>query len=199
MMTDHAVQSKIDAYVDEIERALHSLSREQRRDIVEELKSHIREVAGGATLDAAQVTAALERLGRPQQLASMYLAENLTKRAEEERSPWLIVRACARWAKLSVTGVFVLLGCLVGYGFAAGWFLAAIAKPFRPDRIGLWHLVDPTDNLTFSLGAVDQPGARELLGWWLIPLGLALALLFAFLTTRFGLWGIRRFKRPSHP
>jgi hypothetical protein len=198
-MTDAAVQSKIDAYVGKIERALHALSREQRRDIVEELKSHIREAAGGATLDVAQVTAAIERLGRPQQLASMYLAENLTKRAADERTPWLIVRACARWAKLSVTGFFVLLGCLVGYGFAAGWFLAAIAKPFRPDRIGLWHLVDPTDNLSFSLGAVDQPGARELLGWWLIPIGLALALLFAFLTTRFGLWGIRRCKRPGHP
>jgi hypothetical protein len=62
--------------------------------------------------------------------------------------------------------------CVVGYMFGASFFLAALIKPFNP-RVGLWML----DNHAYSLalGFTDyRPQGHELLGWSLIPIGLAL-------------------------
>jgi hypothetical protein len=41
----------------------------------------------------------------------------------------------------------------------------------------------------------EHPG-HELLGWWLLPIGLLLGPGLFFLTARFGLWSIRKFWPP---
>jgi hypothetical protein len=81
-------------------------------------------------------------------------------------------------------------GVLIGAGLGGSWLYFVVAKFFQPGRVGLWKLADPTDDWSFSLGAVDAPGARELLGWWLIPVGLALGIGLLLLARRFGRWSI---------
>jgi hypothetical protein len=53
------------------------------------------------------------------------------------------------------------------------------------------------DALDISLGVVDRPagGHAELLGWWIIPIGLVVGAVLLLLTWRMGLAGVRALGR----
>lgn len=72
------------------------------------------------------------------------------------------------------------------------------AKPFAPDRVGLWVLPDPTGDLSLSLGRHGTGAAgHDVLGWWIIPIGLAVGVACAVLTYRVDLRFIRQLARPQ--
>jgi hypothetical protein len=126
-------------------------------------------------------------------VASLYVAENFMARAESTRTPWMVLRSVFHWATLSVKGFLIFTVCLIGYAFGAAFFIAALAKPFNPHAVGLWM----TDHDSFSLvlGMTDSHAhGRELLGWFLIPIGCSLGGGTILLTTHFGLWCIRKFR-----
>jgi uncharacterized membrane protein len=186
-------QSSMDAYLAELRTRLRALPEEQITDIVEEIRSHIRDSAGasGAMTDAG-IHAALSRLGPPSALAANYVTDNLLAGAQRTRLPWKILRGIYHWATLSVKGVLVFITCVFGYGFGSSFFIAALVKPFIP-KVGLWM----TDSDTFSLvlGLTNAvPRGRELLGWKLIPIGFALGGGTILLTTYFAQSSIRRFR-----
>jgi hypothetical protein len=113
---------------------------------------------------------------------------------ETNRSPLSVLRATGRLARLSLQGCVVFLVSLSGYALAAGFLATAIVKPFAPSRAGLWIL--PADDLSVSLGVMDHsPMARELLGWWIIPVGLIAGVGLAWLTWRFGVFSVRGMAR----
>jgi hypothetical protein len=186
-------QTKIDQYLAELRAQLRSLPQEQAMDIVEEIRSHIRDAAGvGGSMSEASINAALSRLGPPSALAASYVTDSLLARAQRTRMPWTILRGIFRWATLSVKGVLVFTVCLIGSAFGASFLLAALAKPFNP-KVGLW-LVNH-DTYSLALGMTDAiPQGRELLGWNLIWIGLVLGGGTVLLTTYFGLWCIREFR-----
>jgi uncharacterized membrane protein len=193
MSTAATPQTKIDRYLAEFRAHLRSLPDEQVVDIVEEIRSHIRDTAGAAgAMTEASINAALSRLGPPSALAPSYVTDNLLARAQSDRMPWTVLRGIFRWATLSVKGFLVFSVSLVGYAFGASFFIAALAKPFNP-KVGLW-LVD-SSTYSLALGMTDAiPRGHELLGWKLVPIGLALGGGTILLTTHFGLWCIRRFR-----
>lgn len=197
MPTVATPQTIIDQYLAQLRAHLRSLPHAQEVDIVEEIRSHIRDTAGaGDAMTEASVNAALNRLGPPSALAASYVTDNLMARAQSNRMPWSVLRGIFHWATLSVKGVLVFIACLIGYAFGGSFFLAALAKPLNP-KVGLW-LVDH-DTYSLALGMTDAwPQGHELLGWKLIPIGLALGGGTILLTTHFGLWCIRRF-RQSRP
>jgi hypothetical protein len=82
---------------------------------------------------------------------------------------------------------------LTGYLIAIGFFVCAVAKPFYPDRDGLWW--DARNHTLVGLGFIwPGPPDQELLGWWIIPLGLFIFVFLFFSTTRFARWNIGRIK-----
>src|SRR6185503_2746085 len=89
--------------------------------------------------------------------------------------------------------VLFVLG-IVGYATGGSLMLSALAKIITPDRIGAW-----VGGGHFSIGTVSDPGARDVLGWWLVPLGLAVGALIVFATTRLLRWTLRfaRIRRPT--
>lgn len=197
MPETNAPQPLLEKYLNELEAGLRSLPAEERREIVAEIRSHVLDAAReSGQLSAAAIQASLVRLGPARELASRYVMQSMAARAYSSGSHWLALRTIYRWARLSVAGFAAFVVTLIGYGVAACFAYAALAKPFAPHRIGLWRLPEPHD-LSLSLGGVDNPGAQELLGWWLIPVGIALASLFFFLTQRFVMWALRRFRSSS--
>src|SRR5580704_13378585 len=184
-------QQKIEAYLNRIRGRLRGLRAEERREILEELRSHLLEKAAAGGMTGAAVDAALESLGRPEELARQYVTDDLLARAEVSRSPLRILDSLFRWASLSVAGFFVLLGSIGGYFLGAAFILCALLKPFFPRTTGLWVIPDGAGDSAISLrlgltGAA--PDGRELLGWWIIPIGLAVGCALVILTTRFALW-----------
>lgn len=195
MTSEHALRRKTEDYLNHVRGGLRSLPNADAAEIVEELRSHIRdraEIDGEAT--EASLNAALEGLGRPQEVAAMYIAENVVARAEESFAPWLVLNAIVRWAGISSAGVLVFFVSLVGYFVALAFGLGALMKPLAPGRVGLWRLSEDSFSLVISpMGA--PPSGVELLGWWIMPLGLLAGIGLFLLTARFGLWSLRKFQR----
>jgi hypothetical protein len=194
-----AGQRKIKKYLHDVGAGLRTLPSEQARDIVEELRSHIGDkVAAGGDMTPAGVDSVLSGLGHPEDLASLYLTDDLQVRALVSRSPLLILRSLFRWASMSFAGLFVLLGSLAGYFVAVTLVFCALAKPIHPYTAGLWMIREEGDpyslSLRLGLGSVP-PGSRDLLGFWIVPIGAVVGFGLFFLTARFGLWAIRRLRR----
>ncbi|MGB9233677.1 MAG: DUF1700 domain-containing protein [Terriglobales bacterium] len=191
-------QQTIEDYLNRLRARLRGLSPDEIREIVEELRSHILDRAGtGGEVNAAGVDAALAALGSPEQLATEYVTDTVLARAEVNRSPVGILRSLFRWGSLSVAGFFVLLVSLIGYGTGISFFLVGLLKPFHPDTAGLWiwrSSGDITYSVRLGFGGAP-PGAKELLGWTIIPVGLSLGFGLVMLTTHFALWSVRQYRR----
>jgi hypothetical protein len=187
----------VDAYLRQVRAGLRGLPDSEVAEILTELRGHIAERIGPANQgDYAAIDSVLDKLGRPEQIAALYVAENLASRAESSRSPWMILRSVFHWSTLSVMGFAVFIVCIIGYSFGVSFFLAALIKPFHPHGVGLWMSNDPARYSLhvggFSGGTADE---RELLGWWLIPIGCSLGGGTILLTTHFALWALRRVRR----
>jgi hypothetical protein len=190
-------QRKIDAYLGTLRKRLRGMRDEDVHEIVEELRSHILDNASvDGSITSASVDSSLAALGSAEALAGQYMTDELA-RAQSSGSPLLIARSLFRWASLSLGGFFILIGSLVSYflGFVLAW--AALLKPLHPQTAGLWMIPQPGGDyeLSLHLGFAGAPaGAHEVLGWWIIPIGiLGVALFFA--TLRIDQWSLGKFRR----
>jgi uncharacterized membrane protein len=196
-MADEA-QQKIESYLTKLRGHLRGLSEETTREILKELRSHIMEKAAADGMTVAAVDATLAALGRPEELAKEYVTDELLARAEVSRSPFRILGGLLRWASLSVAGFFVLVASITGYFLGAVFILVAALKPFHPETAGLWVLREAAGDSSFSihLGFGYAPVAgREVLGWWIVPIGLLSGCLLLILTTRFAVFCSRLYRK----
>jgi len=203
MTANDAAKTTLERYLSRLSTALRGLPPEQVTDILRELRSHVLERAGGA-LTPAKVQAALDALGDPEQLAGQYVTQNLFDRAAVSRSPLLMLQSLFHWATLSLQGFAVALVSLFLYMLGATCLMMAIAKPFDPDRVGLWVMSQDSApakaGLQISFHGMPVSG-HDLLGWWIVPLGLLLGLSIIVATYRFDLQAIKSFRRngPARP
>lgn len=197
MTMDQAASQRIESYLTEVRAGLRGIPSAQALEIVEELRSHVldRAATQGAVTETA-VAAALERLGRPKEVAAMYLAENLVTQAERSFSPWLVLKGLFHWAGISAAGVFVFFTSLTGYVIAASFTISALMKPLAPDRVGLWRIGEDSYSLRMGLSSAP-PSGTELLGWWIIPLGLSIGVGLFLFTSQFGLWSLRKLQQKA--
>jgi hypothetical protein len=190
-MTREAAMAHLDTYLDQVRRRLHALPASEVEEVLAELRSHVLDRVEGA-LTPRSVEQALDALGSPAEVARLNVTERALATVDDSPAPVRVLRALYRIATVSVVGVFVFLASLFGYSLALGFFLVAVMKPFQPGRVGLWRVPEPGDPNSFSIGIVEAaPGREELLGWWIIPLGLVLAAALAYLTWRFGVASVR--------
>jgi hypothetical protein len=187
-------QKTIDAYLAALRKQLRDLMDEDVKDIVEEIRTHILDKTSGDD-PADSVPCTLAALGTPEELASRYRTEELLKRARMARSPGYLVRSLLRWAALSIAGIIVFLISVIGYCLGGGLFILGALKLISPHKTGIWG-VFTSHNWSLAFQSGGQNGGKDLLGWWLVPIGLILGGALLFLTFRFGLWSIRKFWRP---
>jgi hypothetical protein len=190
MMDDAARQ--IEDYLARLRRNLRRLKGDDVRDIVEELRSHILDKS-----TEQKVEDVLAALGTPEDLASQYTTENLFASAEVSRSPWSILKSLFRWASLSIAGFFVFMGSLLGYFAGVALILCGYLKLIHPRTAGIWTTHDRGDTqISVRLGfGSPPPGGHEVLGWWIVPLGILVGFGLVMLTTRIALWCVRQYRR----
>ena len=94
-----------------------------------------------------------------------------------------------------MAGFFVFFALLAGYWVAASLFIAAMVKPFAPDRVGLLRL--PGGGMSLHLGFIARPpaGSAERLGFRIVPLGLLAGGLVYGVTVRLVREVVRRLRR----
>lgn len=195
---EEQAQKKIEAYLRALRSFLRGMSGESSREIIDELRSHIADKASLGGITASKVDAALDALGSPADLASLYTTDELLMQAEVSRSPLKIIDGLARWASLSIGGFLVLISSVFGYFVGFALVLCAVLKPFHSSAAGLWRLADGELSLRMGFGSVPLAG-RELLGWWIIPLGLVAGCGLVTLTTRFALWCSKEYRTSRLP
>ncbi len=188
---------RVETYLAEVHAALAGMPDDKAADIIAELRSHIRDSAeAGGELGEERTLAALEGLGDPRELGETYVTANLVARAEASKSPLLILRTIARFASASVAAFFALLGSIIGYFLAFAVIITAISKPLHPDRAGLWKVGPDAYSLHLGFGPPPTSGT-EMLGNWIIPLGLVAGGIMLLLTYGFGPWRMRALKSRS--
>ena len=183
---------QLETYLRTVRENLRRLPESEASEVVQELRSHVLDrVAGDFT--EASLAHALASLGDPREVARANMTRRVATQATLSGSPVIVAKKIIELARLSFGGFVTLSVSLIGYAFAGCWLLTAIAKPFAPDRFGLWSVADPSDDLSFSLGRRTAGLVEhDILGWWIIPIGLALALISAYLTFQFHQQAIRQ-------
>jgi uncharacterized membrane protein len=172
-------EKQMDSYLATLRQHLAPLTLGEREEILREIAAHVRDSAeqSGATVEAV-----LARLGPAEELAGEYRDGLLISRASRSFSPIVLLRATLRLATKSVSGIVVFVLSVFGYSFGAGFVIVAFSKMIFPSHAGAWvqdgRLVD------FGAFLYGTPaGAHEVLGVWIIPLGLIAGSLTLLLTT----------------
>ena len=189
------VQEKIDAYLMQLRRSLGELPPDEVTEILQEIRGHILERAeASGELTDERLVEILKALGRPEDIAPLYHADALMARARSSLSPRVVMRGIHRWSTVSAWGFALFIIGVVGYALGAALILAGLGKIFAPSQIGAW--VGPH---SFDIGVNNDPAARDVLGWWLVPFGVVVGSGVMLATTRALRWTLRfaRIRRPT--
>jgi len=186
----------IERYFARVRVALRGLPEREIDDILRELRSYLNELAGK---EGSGVEAALRSLGDPVELARTYRSENEMVRAQCSGSPIDILQglrhaSAGTLGRVTTTALFVL-----GYFGLGTLWAAALEKLLAPSRGGLWYTTGDFWSITLVVGGNPPAGARELLGWWLVPIALLAGWGVKYFTDRIALWWIGRYRRSRAP
>jgi hypothetical protein len=115
-------------------------------------------------------------------------------RARSSLSPRVVMRGIQRWSTVSALGLVLFVLGIAGYATGFSLMITGVGKIFAPHEVGAWLFPG-----SFSIGTNSNPAAREVLGWWLIPVGLGVGSLVVVATTRLLRWTLRfaRIRRPT--
>jgi uncharacterized membrane protein len=190
------VQQKIDAYLMQLRRSLGELPPDEVDEILREIRGHILERAeASGELTEERLVAILKALGNPEEIAPLYQADACVARARSSLSPRVVMRGIHRWSTVSFWGFVLFVLGVVGYATGSALALAGLLKIFTPDQMGAW--VGP--HRIFDIGVNHDPAARDVLGWWLVPVGVIGGAALFLATTRALRWTLRfaRIRRPT--
>jgi hypothetical protein len=221
--TNDVIES-IDEYCKRLSKTLHKVPAQERDDLVREVRSHVLERVEAEPRITPEILAEILRaVGEPKELAAEYLTQTMLREATRGEAlwvlrPWILLRATLRWGVTSIAGLVTFIVTVIGYGCATVFLLCGLLKPAFPARIGLWLAPQHTLTLGYwngrlsgteiygisvrppvsfvlgTLGSTDGP-VRELLGKWLIPVGIVCGALFFVATSIVARRLIARFRR----
>lgn len=171
--------AEIEDYLRRLRWALAPLPVQDQEEIEKEIRSHILDRFGSG--GAIPVERVEQELGRAEELARGFLENYEISSALAAGSAWRLLLVAASLMSRSVGVFFSFLLYLVCYSVALTLAILALLKPILPGYVGFWTSADGS---VYGLGLVDPgPGLVEHLGYWLVPLALAAAMLVYVGTT----------------
>lgn len=167
-MTD---EQRINDYARRLGWSLQQLDAGERQSLVNEIRSHLNECADG---EPGALDRAIEGLGAPHALGRRFLEEYELSGAMASAGPVALVRAMLGRSSRRATAVLTAFAGSLCYVLAIVFAAMAVCKPFVPTHVGAWRAEG-----VWQVGLVNTvPGTPELLGLWLVPLAVALTILF---------------------
>ena len=189
MFKDTRARRAWNLYFLKAEAVLSPLSAPVRRELIDDLKSHARDILTNDASEGdefARVSAALDRVGNPKEFLAPLLAEAVFRAPAQHGSFGMAYRTLSLYAARGTSYLLRAIGLVLtaAAGLAIG--LAALNSLFRPDRAGLFLL--DRDEYQLRVLGLSATGGEQLLAPWiavaLIALGLALLV-----------WSARRTRR----
>lgn len=172
--------TRIEDYLARLSRALRALPARDRDDIIAEIRAHLDHRASEGKLAEA-----LKALGSPDECARSFIEEMKIQSAFADGGPAKTFGALLALASRRATATAGLFVSLFFFLLATGFAFTALAEIVTPELAGLW--IGPETD-TFIIGTFDPPPPpptpdapeppREILGRWLIPFAVGLAVFF---------------------
>jgi hypothetical protein len=171
------------------EAVLSPLSTTVRRELIEDLQAHVRDIlanepSGGD--EFARLQAALERVGNPREFLAPLLADAVFRAPPRHGSFGMAYRTLALYAARGTTYFVRAMGLVVAAAVGFGVTLVALNSLIRPDRAGVFQL-NSEEYQVRIVGFGSNAGEQMLTPWMavlLIALGLAVIA-----------WGARRARK----
>ena len=196
MIASTGTEPKTERYLARVRVALRGLPEREIDDILRELRSHVDELA---EKEGSGVEAALQSLGDPFYLAQRYRSENQMVRAQCSGSPLTILQGLRHATRGTLGRVTVTALYVLGYFGMGTLWAGALEKLLAPSRGGLWYIPGDFWSITLVVGGNPPAGARELLGWWLVPIALLAGWGVKYVSDRMAQWWIGRYRRSKSP
>lgn len=188
VFTDPAARFRWDGYFADVNRLLARTDAEAT-ELRYDLEVHVVDsmAATPGESELARLNMALARLGQPIDYLRPLLADELIERGTRTYNPIKIARGLSYAVMAGSRRMAIGLGFGLGYLLIAIFAGMAVLKPLWGEHVGVFRNIDGT----ISAGIVAQSdGARELLGWWSIPIAIVLAALLYVALTK----GLRAFR-----
>lgn len=171
-MTDH---NGVQSYLKRLRWALSHLPAEDREEIVTETRAHFSErMAQGTGFETVAAS-----FGDPEAYARRFLENYEISVALSSGSTPRMMGAALKAIGRGVGSFFAVLGLVTLYLTALVFVVIAVLKPLMPEHTGLWvgdglFLMGVVSEKTVAgMGmAGEYANAREVLGYWIIPLSL---------------------------
>ena len=194
MKSSAGPESRLDSYFARVRVALRGLPEREIDDILRELRSHVDELAAR---EGSGVDAALQSLGDPLDLAQTYRSQNQMVRAECSGSPLVILPGLRQASRSTLGRVTSSALYVLGYFGMGTLWAGALEKLLAPSRGGLWYTPGDLWSITLLVGGAPPAGARELLGWWVVPIAVLAGWAVKYASDRAAQWWIRRYRRST--
>ncbi len=174
-----------DQYDQRLQHILRRTDKEEKKELLLEIKSHLLESfkQDPAESEEEKLLNAIDRLGEPEIFLRPLIADRYMTRASRTLSP----KDVARGLYFSLFTGFkkAVISFLLGLGYILAFILAAMAvfKPFFPNHVGVLLFNDGS----FIAGlSINSSGVKtDYLGYWIIPLSAALAVLIYIGLTKY--------------
>lgn len=180
---DEAARALWQRYMGDASRAVADLPPAERQDVLLELASHLAASAGAAVPglnEADAMRTAIRRLGSPKEFLRPMLAASLTERGAATYHPGLLAKGLYHSLFGGLRAFTVALAFGLGYVALAVFGTMALFKAAFPRHIG--YFVYPNGTRVFGITG-DSGMARDVLGYWVVPIALlAVAALYVLLT-----------------
>lgn len=180
---DDAATRQWTRYFAEVDRLLARVG-DDGSGLREELETHLADsYASGDPHEpeAVRLHKAIDRLGRPGDYLRPLLADELIDRGTRSYHPAPIARGLYHSLRAGSSRAIIAASFGLGYLLLAAFTAMALLKPLWGDHVGLFRQPDGTVN--FGIVA-ETAGARELLGWWIIPIAVLMAMILYVILTR---------------
>ena len=149
--------------------ALRALPQADRAEIVREIESHLLERGQAGDLDAA-----LAALGRPEAFARTFLEDRAMNQALSRPNPAALLFAVLdRSGRSAIACIVGFAACLL-YLFSGSFALMVVLKEVTPANVGWWS---SPGHLMFGAIYGTHPAGPELLGYWIVPIAAAAAVI----------------------
>ncbi len=177
--SDKSANRIYENYIRQINSQIRVLPSADQEEIRKELTSHLFEsMQADNAGEVEKLLNAIDRLGDTEEYIRPIVAEKLIDNAGRTLHPRSVALAFAKNVGTTIrkTVLFSIFGFI--YLAVFGMAIASLTKLFNPE-VGLY-----IGERTFVIGVVDPGTGREVLGYWIIPITVGLAILLYAGTTK---------------
>lgn len=169
----------IHIYMRTLASQLGPLDKAEADEVIREIESHFHEALEQAEArgEIPDIDALLQGFGPPELLAEQYVAHIRTG-----APPPAGFRVIQRIRQTVTRGLYYSMA-VFGFSIAIACLLLAVAKLLQPSLVGAWS-ANGGESVAVTWSGSPYPEARELLGYWLVPIALLASLWCAELTRR---------------